>query len=233
VDKTAQEAYDRHRLRAEGALDWIYKNFPGDTIHAIQQRVLSDLKRTCELPLLERVQYPKQGEKSCETLSDKIAQHDGVYHPLQPPAFEATPGEFFCCEPDALEQEPSVIWRRPCRNSRKPGERSVYTYEGSIRHGGTESSFKAGEIIDTDGKIVERCVQYGTGVEIIFELGLAKAARIKDVTKIVSKLVESGTVYKTKIETETGKVYAAETEHRTAKVKLLGANVSHSSSCEV
>lgn len=232
VDKTAQEAYDRHRLEAEGALDWIYEKFPGNTIHAIQQRVLSDLKRTYELPLLEQVQSPGQGEISSDTNS-KIAQHDGVYHPLQPPAFEARPGEFFCCESNAYEKEPSVIWRRPSSNTSKSGEHSVYTYEGSIRHNGTESTFKAGEIIDPDGKIVERCVQYGTGVGIVFDFGLPNASRIKDVTKVVSKLLKSGSVYKTKILTKTGKMYEAETQHRTAKVTLLGAKESNSASYEV
>lgn len=228
IDKTAQEAYDKHGLRAQGALDWIYKHFPTDSIHKVQQRVLSDLKRTMELSL--EVDVLEGKKKAGGKLEQRLSEHNGVFHPLQPPAFEAKPGEFFCSGSDDGRQEPAVIWRRPCETSREVDDRTIYTYIGSIRHGGSESCFKAGEIIDKDGMIIERCVLYGKGLEIIFDFGLAKAARIKDVTQIDSKLGKSGTVYKTEILTKSGKIYATETRKSTAEVKLLTAKLAQAAS---
>src|SRR5262249_55470622 len=117
----------------------------------------------------------------------------GVYNPAAPPGVgDDQPGVAHDSEKQMGEGNTPIDWRTAKSTTDKDGN-VTHTYEGELEDSGVmpwnwgDTNFHGSEKWTKDGRLLERNVEYDSGVDLKFKSPDGKEVEVKDVTKVETK----------------------------------------------
>lgn len=217
-------------LAAHNGVPWRRNNFvlihPGDKIKIptpAKVVVLPEQIKPNTDPLKKSTQAPARTfEPKTLPGAFSIQPQDKLYNPMQPPGFEGLPGQSWT---DELEVKGKAydIDKRLMQASRDiPGGGKEFVYAGEVDSGfKSGTSFTAREIINANGQIAAREIQYAEPLEMKLNLPDAQNQKLK-VVAVGVYFDQTKGIYRSQCRTADGRVLYG--QHAADGTVLWGMN---------